>query len=315
MASSKRKKSSKRVSAPDGSVGLVAAEDVGMAIPDFDPIESDRLLNDVALRLCAMSRRAGQLATELESLVTGGSLSGLSQAQAPSGVAEEASALVTEVAANLPSLERVASTIQRWALGERRTRRARFAGIARQRGWVVVGAWPEPVVEGIVFIRLDEDRNRASVNGRPLQGNPTAERIAAVAAHEIEELLKHRSDPESFAADCWAAFRQAAVPVGEGIDVHRLLREILWLKQTKGFRSDPRPENFRPYSAAQFRADLTHYLASGSTPFHDGGKSYQLEAVGGSFAQDAIFMYFPQAGRLASCGRLTFRAVELGGDR
>ena len=50
-------------------------------------------------------------------------------------------------------------------------------------------------------------------------------------------------------------------------------------------------------------------------PIDEGGKSYELQVVGGSFAQDGIYMYFPQTDRLATCGRLTFQPLALGSSK
>lgn len=309
MASSKKPKATRRAAASDDG-RKPSVEHSGLPIPDFDPAAFDRLLKEVTNRLLSLARRTGELAGTLDTLLRDGSLVSLSQAKTPGDIAGDAAAIVPDMVKDAQELERVAATIKRWEISERRSRRARFEEIARRRGWDLVGAWPEPVVDGIVFIKVDEDRNRAFINGQALPGNPTAERLADLAAGEMGELMRGRPEPTTFVAEVWAAFRECGVAAGQGLNVHRLLRELLWLKQTKVFRVDPRQDGFRPYPMAQFRANLTHYLALGAPTFKDSGTEYRLEAVGGSFAQDAVFMYFPQTGRLASCGRLTFRAVE-----
>ena len=314
MASSKKLRGNRRTATSDVSGGKSAVEHPGLPIPDFDPDAFDRLLKDVSQGLHSLSRRTGELAGTLDTLLRDGSLIALTQAQSPVDIGGDAAAIVPDLVKDAENLERIAATIKRWDISERRSRRTRFEEIARRRGWGVAGAWPEPVVDGIVFIKIDEDRNRAFINGQTLAGNPTAERLTDFAAGEIDELLRRRLEPTAFVADVWAAFRECGATPGQGLNVYRVLRELLWLKQAKGFRVDPRQDGFRPYPMAQFRADLTHYLASGAPPFKDSRTEYQLEAVGGSFAQDAIFMYFPQTGRLASCGRLTFRAVEPRGE-
>jgi hypothetical protein len=47
-------------------------------------------------------------------------------------------------------------------------------------------------------------------------------------------------------------------------------------------------------------------------PARDGKQTYALEVAAGSFAQDGVFMFFPQTERLASCGRLTFQPLKTG---
>jgi hypothetical protein len=110
----------------------------------------------------------------------------------------------------------------------------------------------------------------------------------------VEGVHRHRGEP------------------GKGVPVFDVLRGLLLLRQSKRFHRDPRAEAFRPYPAAQFRADLTHYLASGAAPVQEGRARYQLEIAAGSFAQDGLFMFFPQTERLGTCGRLTFQPMQEG---
>lgn len=218
-----------------------------------------------------------------------------------------------QVVPKLPAiLIELAALTERWRTSESRTRRTRFEQIAKQLNWKIVGSWPEPVVEQVVFIVVNESTGRATVNGQQMKGTATAERIASAVTLELENLQKNRTDPVEFIASVRKAFTAVGGSAETGLSVLDLLHEMLWQRQSKAFQRDPRPELFRGYSVSQFRNDLTYYLASGAPRVKEANTEYELEIQGGSFASDGIFMYFPQTDRLATCGRLTFR--PLGGE-
>jgi hypothetical protein len=201
----------------------------------------------------------------------------------------------------------LADSVDSWQAGESRTRRARFEDIAQQLNWKIVGSWPEPVVQDVVFIVVDEAKRRVTVNGQQVRGSLTAERIAAVVATELRDLEEDRAEPSEFIAAAWKAFTSGGGSEERGISVFDLLREMVWQRQGKTFQRDPRQELFRGYSVAQFRCDLTNYLAAGAPPVKEGNTEYELEVQGGSFAADGVFIFLPQTHRLATCGRLAFR--------
>jgi hypothetical protein len=229
-------------------------------------------------------------------------------------VSTEVESLTAAITALLGELEQLSRRLQEWRELERRSRRARFEeGVANCR-WVRVGNWPEPVVQHVVFVVLDEAKEIAAINGRPLGGAPTAEKLLAAVAAELQALERDRREPKEFIKELWEAYGEAGGKPGRGVGVYDLLRSLWWIKQTKRFQHDPRADTFRPYPIALFRGNLTHYLASGAPPFALGGASYQLEVTAGSFAQDGLFMFFPQTERLGTCGRLTFQALQAGDD-
>jgi hypothetical protein len=198
-----------------------------------------------------------------------------------------------------------------WRNAERRTRRARFEKLAKSMDWKIAGSWPEPVVRGIVFVSVDDSKDKALINGR-LLGSPTAERLIRAVTAELETLNKGLTAPAEFASQAWAAYKACGASPGNAVAVHDLLARMTWQRQSKQFHRDPRQESFRGYPLAQFRADLTNYLASGSAPVTDSRNQYELEIAGGSFAEDGIFMYFPQSNRLSTCGRVTFQLCPSG---
>ena len=254
MASSKKPRATRRTAASDDG-SKPSVEHTGLPIPDFDPAEFDLLLKDVTNGLHSLSRRTGELAGTLDTLLRNGSLVGLSRLN-PRRYRRRCRRDRPRSGQGRPGAR--AGCCHDKAVGNQRATQAPRWIPKRSPGarGELVGAWPEPVVDGIVFIKVDEDRNRAFINGQALPGNPTAERLADLAAAEMGELLRVRPEPTAFVAEVWAAFRECGVAAGHGLNVHRLLRELLWLKQTKGFRVDPRQDGFRPYPMAQFRARI-----------------------------------------------------------
>jgi hypothetical protein len=196
---------------------------------------------------------------------------------------------------------------------ERRSRRGRFEEAAAARGWELIGSWPEPVIQQVIFVVVDEAKESATVNGNALGGTLTAERLVAAVADELGALERDGIEPGRFATEMWSAYAAAGGEPSRGVAVFDLIRSLVWVRQSRRFQRDPRAETFRQYPLAQFRADLTRYLAAGAPPVADGRVAYRLEVTAGSFAQDGLFMYFPQTERLGTCGRITFRLVE-GGD-
>ena len=281
-------------------------------ITDFDDAAFQTLCQQLDPTVKSLAKNLTSVIAATDEVAKSGVLKTLSASehgQRLSDLVPDAEAALKAFAALLPTLR---VQLDSWRTGERRTRRARFEKIAVAMNWKIVGSWPEPVVEGIVFLAVDEPKDRAIVNGRSI-GSLTAERLAQQVAVELQQLKSRLADPADFIRQVWKASVARGGSPGQGVAVQDLLAELTWQRQSKAFQRDPREEAFRGYPLAQFRADLTNYLALGATPLQEAGKSYELQIVGGSFAQDGIFMHFPQTDRLSTCGRLTFRqstAVE-----
>lgn len=313
MASAKQKKTK---TAAVNTLSQTAPQTTGVPpqpIPDFDPgiflAMSDEMdMSGKALQkllagifaLCDQTKKVGALQA----------LANSESAARMSGTLAEAEALAKQF---VSVVTRFRAGMGQWKAGERRSRRARFERLAGAMQWKLTGSWPEPVIEGIVFVVVDDHKDRATVNGHSLT-SPTAERIVAQVASDLNELTANRTPTAEFGVALWHAYKLCGGVPGTGVLVYDLLSELTWQRQSKPFHRDPRQELFRGYSLAQFRADLTHYLSTGPAPIVEGGKSLELEIVGGSFAQDGMFMYFPQSDRLATCGRVTFKLAERGGD-
>jgi len=189
---------------------------------------------------------------------------------------------------------------------ERSSLQQRFLEKVSQRGWTVQGNWPEPVVEQVIFVKVDPDRGKAIVNGRSL-GSLSLDQLLKAIETERDVLLRKDFDPAKWLVELSRAYdkakRERALPDGEPIPVFDILAQIVWARQGEKFFRNPSLDNFVAYSVAQFRADLTRTLASEVTDTTDGRR---LEISTGSFAKHTIFMYFPTTRHLGSCGRIAF---------
>jgi hypothetical protein len=273
----------------------------------FNVQEFDEIANELLKQVEPLQRHLAAMKATLSDANKRGTVSSFTETDASTKLGAACANLREEIAPGLKNVEAIEKCLSQWRAAERGSRRPRFEGLAKDHGWKVMGNWPEPVIGGVVFLVVEDSKDKATVNGRPFSGLPTAERLAAHVETELKDLERHKTDPEKFIAELWQAYASCDGKVSEGVLVFDLLREMMLLRQSKKFQRDPDASHFRSYPVAQFRADLTAYLAAGSPPVRDGSKQLTLEVVGGSFAENGLFMYFPQTDRLATCGRLTFR--------
>lgn len=310
MGSSKKKAPRMQASDPsriettrDDSVPL-------LPIPDFEPDELTKVCAGVQESAKDLTKRLATLQRACEEIGNRGALEALARGERTGPLIQTIGTLTAALPGFLTELSQVQTLVEVWQAGERRSRRSRFEQTARVLNWKIIGSWPEPVVNGMVYISLDEPKDRVTINSRPLTGELTAERISIAVEAELATLQRDLTEPAEFIMQVWKAHSARTTGPTVGVFVHDLLAELTWQRQSKRFQRDPRLDLFRGYPLAQFRADLTNYLAAGAPPATVAGKSYELQIVGGSFAQEGIFMYFPQADRLSTCGRLSFQSLD-----
>lgn len=210
-------------------------------------------------------------------------------------------------AASLPkNLAEAISATEELLNQQRSTLQQRFREKVAQRDWTVQGNWPEPVVDQVIFVKVDTNRGKAIVNGQSLSSISLDQLLKAIET-ERAALLRQDFDPVKWLAELSTAYDRArsmrGIPDGEPIPVFHIIPQLAWARQDEKFLHNPSAENFFPYSVMQFRADLTRTLAADVTQTADGRR---LEISSGSFVKDTIFMYFPITGHLGSCGRIAF---------
>ena len=279
-------------------------------IPDFDSTLFVQSVAAVDPQAKAIVKQLTGLIKGLEEVSSRDPSEALAHSERSLSLARTLAGFLRDIPTLVTDCTKLQQSVEGWRSSERRTRRGRLEAIAKELQWRMVGSWPEPVVNGIVFVAVDEKKDIATVNGRPLPGPVTAERLASVIAAELDALQSSMTKPAEFIDQLWKAYESAGGKPGTGIDVYDLIGAMTWQLQSKAFRKDPRAELYRGYSLAQFRADLTNYLGNAAPTVKENGKTFELRIVGGSYAQDGVFMYFPQTDRLATCGRLTFQPLE-----
>lgn len=313
----RRRNPSSRSGQPSSAEGPQSPKErIGpLPVPDFDVDALTALTQEVFSRAGDVARNASALLKACESAKKVGIAFSLADSDFVPKVKTASEHLSEAVDPCLASTKRLTDQLLQWERAEKNSRRSRFEQESRRRRWRIIGSWPEPVIEGIVFLVIDEEKNRVTLNGRALSGSPTAERLVEAVRQELTLLTANRPAPAEFIKELWKVYRAMGGQVDSGILAFDLLDKLVWQRQSKTFHRDPRSDLFKGYSMAQFRADLTHYLASGAPSVAEGSSSCQLEIVGGSYAQEGIFMYFPQSDRLATCGRLIFRPIDPGDKR
>lgn len=275
----------------------------------FKPESLNPFFGDLVKQLDLLQRSANAIKSILADAEKKNAISVFTQSDAVAVLNSSVSKLEEVMPGAAKELVQLQSVLGKWSTSEASSRKTRFEAIAKRQCWNVVGNWPEPVVEGIVFVVVDEKKNSATVNDVTVSGLPTAELLAVEVYRQLDELRRNVTDPAKLVTDIWRAYKSIGGKPDDGVLVFDLLKELVWMRQSKRFAKNPTASLFKDYPTAQFRADLTSYLSTGSPLFQDGSNKYSLDIVGGSYAENGLYMYFPQTKRLATCGRLTFRST------
>jgi hypothetical protein len=133
-----------------------------LPVPGFDSGILRKSIGDALPKAQTASRELESLRRLLEALAAPDVLQALATSDSGPGVEAGLAHLRAELPALLSDLERVAEQIAEWRGAERRSRRARFEEAAARRGWALAGSWPEPVVQHVVFVAVDEAKGFAT---------------------------------------------------------------------------------------------------------------------------------------------------------
>lgn len=176
--------------------------------------------------------------------------------------------------------------------------------IAR-RGHSVTGEGGLLIVDGVVHVEVDVGRGFVQVNGLACEGTRAGSVADAVDA-EVERLRKLVTPPDKMVEQLLAAYKRELAnrgkDAGAQVEAAALFGQVVLLRQSAAFRSNPSSANFREYPRELFRADLHGLLSSG--PQEAGGQ--RLRYASGSDTAGSIFMHVPALGRCAHVGRIWF---------
>lgn len=210
------------------------------------------------------------------------------------------------------ALEELAPMVQDIVARLRREREDQAAGLDQrlqreiaQRGHSVTGEGGLLVVDGFVHVEIDVGKGSVEVNGRACEGTSAASVADAVDA-EAERLRKLVTPPDKMVEQLLTAYKRELAgrgkEAGAQVEAAALLGQVVLLRQSAAFRSNPSSANFREYPRELFRADL-HWLLSAGSPEADGQR---LRYASGSDTAGSIFMHVPALGRCAHIGRMWF---------
>lgn len=185
----------------------------------------------------------------------------------------------------------------------------RLAEELRKRGERIEGDPANLILDGVVYVVFDRDRQRVTINGVAADDL----RLPAVIAEVLSVRAKLRdgtTPPEAFIEDLLRAYeaetQATGKSVGDQVRLDSLHYRLLMHRQSKAFRSDPSASAFREYTRDQFRSDLYELLASNVTTA--GGQAVAVDS--GADTAGALWMLIPSLGRAGYVGRLRFTSVS-----
>jgi hypothetical protein len=177
------------------------------------------------------------------------------------------------------------------------------------KGLLLAGAFPDFIVEGVVYVKFVVNSASASVNGKTLSALPF-EPVFKAIGEELEEISHSRKSVDSTIALIWSAYRQVIEEKAEAnrLSVKRasileLLPKIALARQSKRFLKNPVREEYVSYSVHHLRADLFALMQADGRLEHN-GHCLVLEPT--SAAEDGLFMYIPALQRCAYVGHASF---------
>ncbi len=178
----------------------------------------------------------------------------------------------------------------------------------RGRGHEIFGSESLIVIDGIVHAKLESSDFKLTVNEKTVAERDVAELTDSIE-RELQQLEKQLTAPELMLEQMLEAYelalRQISAQPGEPVEATALLWQLMLLRQSRSFRSDPQTPKFRQYPSHVFRADVHRLLASERREVR--GRRFRYAS--GSNTKGAIFLLDPQLGRTAYVGRVWFEHV------
>lgn len=175
-------------------------------------------------------------------------------------------------------------------------------------GYSISGQWPRYYVEHVILITIEEDKCLVTVGEDRLQTFATEPVVASVKA----QLKKLKTDPaklNEFLRELYEAYKTLDSGRGETVSIWDLYREVVVGRQPRKLWRDATAANFRQFTEAEFRANLTALLKSDQTTV----LSRQLRLLPPISKDESVFIYQPAENRFAHVGRVQFMPISGGG--
>jgi len=122
----------------------------------------------------------------------------------------------------------------------------------------------ENYLVGLINIKVDFIVGKASLlfSRELLKGGIQLEPKAILTAYKEAEkrLIRKSFNAKEFIKDLYEAYRRAALlsglEIGKRINIIKVMRELAFLVQSNAFEVDPKKDNYKSYSRAQFAYEL-----------------------------------------------------------
>ena len=207
---------------------------------------------------------------------------------------------------HLEALHSLASRRIDNAVGELPVQLKQFCEQNRLHLW---GAFPDYVLDGTVYFRVDDKNCRVQINDDAHPMFP----LEANLKRLLEEVSKYSStgfQADGFLRQLWQAYqlclsrqKSSTNATGERVSVFEILPEVAFTVQSRQFLKNPTKGTFRPYSQHMLRADLYRVVSAVAEPAIEG---LRLVLEPTSVAEDGLFMFLPSLGRCAFVGHIVF---------
>jgi hypothetical protein len=182
----------------------------------------------------------------------------------------------------------------------------------RDSGLPLGGAFPDFIVAGTVYVRIQLPSLSVIVNDKKLGALPPEAVLKEIKASAVE-MAKGISTADIVSV-IWSAYSSVVREKNtEGrlstrrASIFELLPKIAVLKQDKSFFRDPVREKYTSYSIHNLRADFFTLMQS-DAPLEHLGQRLVFEPT--SVAEEGLFMFVPTLQRCAYIGHVTFVGAE-----
>jgi hypothetical protein len=180
------------------------------------------------------------------------------------------------------------------------------------RGLQLAGAYPDFIVEGVVYVQIKVTSASVIINGKRLSALPSDPALRLIDT-EVAQMKRARKNSTETISVIWAAYESVLAEKRTSVSLAvkrasllELLPRIAFSMQPKKFLRNPVREDYTSYSIHNLRADLFGLMQAEGSVEH---LSHRLVVEPTSAAEDGLFMYVPALQRCAFVGYVSFVGV------
>jgi hypothetical protein len=181
-----------------------------------------------------------------------------------------------------------------------------------ENGMHLAGAFPDFIVAGVVYVKVQPSTFTAVINDKKLPAVPSEAAFKEIKSVSVE-LTRTSKSPQATIATLEAAYEAVVKEkTASGqlsmkrASLFELLPKVAFLRQDKSFLRNPVREKFASYSIHNLRADL-FLLMQQDHPVEHRGRRLIVEPT--SVAEQGLFMFIPALQRCGYVGHISFVGV------